>query len=149
MNLDDLHITRDDFEFLRELESYEKIEFLWDCQFVHKEYSLTSGLEEMEEEIEIDLEENLESLTDHNHMVAYEEYYDFTTRSRLVLSMYNGRLHVNCTSLKLLRAWIFKMVMNDGVILEQVKDAKKEEDDIYRYYKCYTIIGRANPICPN
>lgn len=149
MNLDDLHITRDDFEFLRELESYEKIEFLWDCQFINKEFSLTSGLNAVEDEIEIDLEENLESLTSPHHPIAHEEYYDFTTRSRLVLSMYNGRLHVNCTSLKLLRAWIFKMVMNDGVILEQVKDAKKGEHDIYRYYKCYTILGRANPICPN
>ena len=149
MNLDDLHITRDDFEFLRELESYEKIEFLWDCQFVNKEYSLTSGLQVDEDEIEIGLEENLESLTSHHPPIAHEEYYDFTTRSRLVLSMYNGRLHVNCTSLKLLRAWIFKMVMNDGILLEQIKDAKKEEHDIYRYYKCYTILGRANPICPN
>ncbi len=150
MNLDDLHLTRDDFEFLQELEPYEKIEFLWDCQFINKEYSLTSGLEEQEEdEIEIDLEEKSQSLDDPDALIAHEEYYDFNTKARLVLSVYNGRLHVNCTSLKLLRAWIFKMVMNDGVVLTQIKDAKKSEWDIYRYYKCYQVIGRSNPISPN
>ena len=149
MNLDDLHITRDDFEFLRELESYEKIAFIWDCQFVNKEYSLTSGIDDLEGEIEIDLEENLKSLTGHDRLIVHEEYYDFTTKSRLVLSIYNSRLHVNCTSLKLLRAWIFKMAMNDGIILEQIQDARKSDHDIYRYYKCYNILGRANPICPN
>jgi hypothetical protein len=146
MNLTNLHITRDDFEFFIDLRAEEKIEFIWDYRVAaDDDYSLLSNFAQPTHTLAPDPVYTIDPDT----LLAYEEYYDDITKARLVISVYNGRLHLNCTCLKLLRAWIFKMVMHDGVIMHQLKNIKKSDDDIYRYYKCFKVLGRAEPICPN
>ena len=150
MNLDGLHITRDDFEFFIDLRAEEKIEFIWDYHEADDDdYSLLSNFLEEGESSSLKIAPDPVITTDPDTLLAYEEYYDDITKARLVISIYNGRLHLNCTCLKLLRAWIFKMVMHDGVIMQQLKNIKKSDDDIYRYFKCFKVLGRTESICPN
>lgn len=144
MNLNDLHINRDDYEFFKELNAVEKIEFLWECQYMDGEYSLVGHLDE-EEDDEFN-EEAAAHLDD--DIPVQEDYYDTTNGHRLTLFILNNHLYINCTSLKLLRSYVNKLVFNDGIILSQVKNARKTEYDLFKYFKCYRIIGKGMPISP-
>jgi len=144
MDLSDLHITRDDYEFFKELKADEKIEFLWDSQYMDGEYSLMSNIEDEDDD---DFNDEAAMMED-NDIPVQEEYYDTTNGERLTLFMVNQHLYLNCTSLKLLRAYTRKLVFNDGILLAQVKSTRKTEYDKFKYFKCYRIIGKGMPISP-
>ena len=51
MEIDKLHINEGDFDLFVELEPRQKLEFLWDAQYVGLEASILKQLEKLDEKL--------------------------------------------------------------------------------------------------
>ena len=68
---------------------------------------------------------------------------------KLVITSMNNYIHLNSSSLKLIKQVVFKL-FDDGHIIIRNNTAKKLPNvDKLRYYRCYEIIGSGYPFCPN
>jgi len=142
MEMDNLHITEKDFDLFQTLEPKDKIEFLYDAQFLGKELSIINAVSK------------IESSTIHDPIV--NELFQDTlfdelqwNNDRLTIMISNKTVHINSTSIKWIRSMVNKL-FSDGHILLRNKDAKKTPGiDIYRYYRCYNIVGTGSPLCYN
>jgi len=63
---------------------------------------------------------------------------------RLCVTTLENEVQLNSDSPKTIRTFVLKLFM-DGVIL-MPSDTKKSEMDMYRYFKAFKVLGRANPI---
>jgi len=142
MEIDNLHINEKDFDLFQTLEPKDKIEFLYDAQFIGKELSINKALSKVNSTISNDSVLN-EIFQD----TLYDELRWDSDRLNIMIS--NKMVHLNSTSIKWIRS-IVKKMFSDGHILIRNKKAKKaKEVDIYRFYRCYDIVGSGAPLCLN
>ena len=142
MEIDNLHINEKDFDLFQTLEPKDKIEFLYDAQFIGKELSINKALSKVNSSISSDSVLN-EIFQD----TLYDELRWDTDRLNIMIS--NRMVHINSTSIKWIRS-IVKKMFSDGHILMRNKKAKKAPGvDIYRFYRCYDIVGSGAPLCLN
>ena len=142
MEIDNLHINEKDFDLFQTLEPKDKIEFLYDAQFIGKELSINKALSKVNSSISSDSVLN-EIFQD----TLYDELRWDTDRLNIMIS--NRMVHINSTSIKWIRS-IVKKMFSDGHILMRNNKAKKAPGvDIYRFYRCYDIVGSGAPLCLN
>tara|TARA_R110000744_G_scaffold81246_1_gene159786 strand:- start:365 stop:814 length:450 start_codon:yes stop_codon:yes gene_type:complete len=149
MEIDNLHINETDFDLFLGLEPKDKIEFLYDAHVVGKDISLHRAIAKLNlPELRNQPEEI--SLNDLFQDTMPETVYDELrwNGQKLTLMIANDMIHLNSTSLKWVRR-IVKKLFNDGHIMMKNKFAKKTSIDIYKYYRCYNLIGTCSPICLN
>ena len=153
MEINKLHITSADYDFFKTLADKEKIEFLYDIQDIGLNLSVVKRLKQ------IDLNQSVlnhilqhkadvkQSFNDIFQDTLMEEHIN--SDSKIVVTIMNNFLHLNSSSLKLIKLFVYKL-LNDGHLVIRHKYAKKLPTvDLLRYYRCYEIIGSGDPICPN
>ena len=142
MEIDSLHINQKDFDLFKTLKPKDKIEFLYDAQFIGKELSINKAISK----IQSSLASN-PLLNELFQDTLYDELKWNNHRMNIMIS--NNMLHINSTSIKWIRG-IVKKMFSDGHILIRNKNAKKAIGvDLYRFYRCYDIIGSGAPLCLN
>ena len=142
MEIDSLHINQKDFDLFKTLKPKDKIEFLYDAQFIGKELSIIKAISK----IQSSLASN-PLLNELFQDTLYDELKWNNHRMNIMIS--NNMLHINSTSIKWIRG-IVKKMFSDGHILIRNKNAKKAIGvDLYRFYRCYDIIGSGAPLCLN
>ena len=146
MEISKLHIDQEEFDFFTALAPKQKIEFLHDAQCIGIDDSIDKHLLKLENNIAEETgEENI--LNDIFQDTMQDEIVSPT--DKLVITSMNNYIHLNSSSLKLIKQVANKLV-DDGHIIMRNKTAKKLPDlDKLRYYRCYEIIGSAYPFCPN
>lgn len=162
MEITDLHIEEKEFDLFLNLQPKDKIRFLHDASSYGMDTALSKlftfkpeGDMDIEFEADFDIDskpeekpevsESKQIVNDLFQDTAYEEM--MWGKDRLNVLIINQSIHMNSSSLK----WIKKMVhklWSDGHIVIRNKIAKKVPGiDVYRYYRCYDIIGTVPPIC--
>jgi len=137
MEIDKLHINEGDFDLFVELEPRQKLEFLWDAQYVGLEASILKQIEKLDEK-----KLSFES-------IPKTVVTDFEVgHTRLCVTVYNDMMYLNSNSLKAIKQFISKLWL-DGHVLWRVKNAKKTIYDIYKYLKVYKVIGKGSPFSEN
>jgi len=144
MELSKIHIDESDFGVFLDLDDREKIEFLYQAQFMNKD-------------IDIPFLKELGKLPPKpkQNPIINELFQDtffeeqLRGKDRLTLLIINQYIHLNSTSIKWIRDIVHKL-FDDGHIMMRVHNAKKlSEIDKYRFYRCYEILGCNGPISPN
>ena len=137
MEIDKLHIDAGDFDLFVELDPKQKLEFLWDAQYIGLEASALKQIEKLD-----DLEPILQPL-------PKTIVHDFEVgHTRLCVTIYNDIMYLNSNSIKAIRQFASKLWL-DGHILQQIKDSKKTIYDVYKYLKVYKVIGKGAPLSEN
>ena len=133
MNLSELNIDEDAFDIFVTFNASNKIEFLSDALEFGTQSAILKQMEKITEEV-----------TSHA-LLSIVSSQDFISNGyRLCVTTLDGEVQLNSESLKSIRKFVTKLFY-DGVILTPLKK-KKTEMDMYRYFKAYKVIGRANPI---
>lgn len=137
MQIDKLHINEGDFDLFAELEPKQKLEFLWDAQYVGLEASVLKQLEKLDTK-----DINLQSVP----QTIIQEFEVGNTR--LCVTIYNDIMYLNSNSIKAIRNFITKLWL-EGHLLSHIKGTKKTSYDIYKYLKVYKVIGKGSPFSEN
>lgn len=144
MEIDDLHITQQDFNLFKTLKPKDKIEFIYDAQFLGKEISIHKAISKIE---------SIKKPT--NNPILNELFQDTLfdelrwNNDRLTIMISNRMVYINSTSIRWIRSMVSKL-FSDGHILIRNKKVKKSIGiDIYRFYRCYDIVGSGDPLCLN
>ena len=145
MEIDNLHISKKDFSLFQTLDSKDKIEFVYDAQFIGKEFSIKNATSKI-----------MTAEEDHDEILVLNELFQDTlfdelkwNNDRLTLTISNKMIHLNSTSIKWIRSMVCKL-FSDGHILIRNKTSKKTPGiDKFRYYRCYHIVGTGAPLCLN
>ena len=137
MEIDNLHINQLDHDLFVELSPKQKLEFLWDAQYIGMEASALKQIDKLEEK-EISFESLPKTIVQ-----------DFEVgHTRLCVTLYNDVMYLNSNSIKAIRQFASKLWL-DGHILQQIKDSKKTIYDVYKYLKVYKVIGKGAPLSEN
>tara|TARA_R100001443_G_scaffold58849_1_gene69294 strand:+ start:1103 stop:1516 length:414 start_codon:yes stop_codon:yes gene_type:complete len=137
MEIDNLHINEGDFDLFVELEPRQKLEFLWDAQYVGLEASVLKQIERMDKQI------------DQVKSIPKTIVTDFEVgNTRLCVTIFNDIIYLNSNSLKAINQFVKKLWL-DGHVLTSIKDADKTIHDIYKYFKAFRILGKGNPFSEN
>ena len=146
MEISKLHIDQEEFDFFTTLAPKEKIEFLHDAQSLGIDESIDKYILKIENKIAEETgEENI--LNDIFQDTMQDEIVSPT--DKLVITSMNNYIHLNSSSLKLIKQVVFKL-FDDGHIMMRNNTAKTLPSvDTLRYYRCYEIIGSGYPFCPN
>tara|TARA_R110000851_G_scaffold178714_1_gene325632 strand:+ start:1457 stop:1906 length:450 start_codon:yes stop_codon:yes gene_type:complete len=149
MEINSLHINETDFDVFLELDPKDKIEFIYDAQFQGKDISLHKALSKLNVQPK-SIKPKQATLNNLFQDTMPDTIYDELQwdEQRLNLMVANNMIHLNSTSIKWIRR-IVKKLFNDGHIIIRNKFAKKTSIDLYRYYRCYDLIGSGIPICLN
>tara|TARA_Y100000361_G_C10925776_1_gene221290 strand:+ start:63 stop:497 length:435 start_codon:yes stop_codon:yes gene_type:complete len=144
MELSKLHINEADFDFFLDLEDREKIRFICDAQFIHKDIPYTKKLGNHDDKPKREPNPIINELFQDTY---FEEL--LKGKDRLSMIIINNHIHLNSTSIKWIRDVVHKL-FDDGHVMVRIKNAKKiPELDQYRFYRCYHILGNMGPISPN
>ena len=149
MEISKLHIDQEDYDFFTALAPKEKIEFLHDAQSLGIDESIDKYILKIENKIAEETGEDVgeNRLNDLFQDTMQDEIISPT--DKLVITSMNNYIHLNSSSLKLIKQVVFKL-FDDGHIIIRNNTAKKLPDlDKLRYYRCYEIIGSGYPFCPN
>jgi len=147
MEIDSLHINETDFDVFLGLEPKDKIEFIYDAQFIGKDISLHKALDKLNSQRRKNKQLSINELfQDTMPETVYDELR--WNGQKMTIMVANNMIHLNSTSLKWIRR-IVKKLFSDGHIIVRNKFAKKTPIDIFRYYKCYDMIGSGQPLCLN
>jgi len=147
MEIDSLHINETDFDVFLGLEPKDKIEFIYDAQFIGKDISLHKALDKLNSQRKKSKQITLNELfQDSLPETVYDELR--WNGHRLTIMVANDMIHLNSSSLKWIRR-IVKKLFSDGHIITKNKFAKKTPVDILRYYRCYNMLGSGPPLCLN
>tara|TARA_R110000851_G_scaffold141503_2_gene279432 strand:- start:894 stop:1307 length:414 start_codon:yes stop_codon:yes gene_type:complete len=137
MEINSLHINEGDFDLFVELAPKQKLEFLWDAQYVGLEASVLKQIDKLDEaDLKLD---TLPKTMVHDFEIGH---------TRLCVTVYNDTMYLNSNSLKAIRRFISKLWL-DGHILSQEKDVEKTAYDIYKYLRVYKVIGKGSPLSEN
>jgi len=136
MEIDKLKISEGDFDLFVELHPKEKLEFLWDAQYVGLEASILKQLDKVGQELHT---QDLPKIITHDFEVG---------NTRLCVTAYNKMIYLNSNSLPAIRNFINKLWL-DGHILIKNSDISKTVYDIYKYFRVYEILGRGEPFSQN
>jgi len=135
MTLSELNIDEDAFDIFITFNAKEKIEFLSDAM----EFGIEAALLKQISSITEDLNRH-DELT-----LPIVSSQDFVSGGyRLCVTTLEGEVQFNSDSPKTIRNFTMKLFM-DGLVLLPL-NKKKTEMDMYRYFKAYKVLGRANPI---
>tara|TARA_R110000851_G_scaffold293550_1_gene448155 strand:+ start:454 stop:897 length:444 start_codon:yes stop_codon:yes gene_type:complete len=147
MEIDSLHINETDFDVFLGLDPKDKIEFIYDAQFMGKDISLHKALEKLNSQRPKNKQASINELFQDT---MPDNIYDELRWNghRMTIMVANNMIHLNSTSLKWVRR-IVKKLFSDGHIIVRNNIAKKTPIDIYKYYRCYNMIGSGHPICLN
>ena len=137
MEIDNLHINEGDFDLFVELPPKQKLEFLWDAQYVGLEASVLKQIDRLDKK-----EYSLRSLP--KTIVTDIE----VGSTRLCITVYNDTMYLNSNSIKAIRKFVMKLWL-EGNLLYHVKDAKKTIYDIYKHLKVYRVLGKGAPFSEN
>ena len=144
MEIDNLIINQKEFDLFQHLQPKDKIEFLYDAQFIGKELSISNAVSKIQSANKVTQNPILNELFQDT---LFDELKWNNDRLTIVIS--NKMVHINSTSLKWIRSMVDKL-FSDGHILMRNKEAKKAPGiDIYRFYRCYDIVGSGSPLCLN
>ena len=137
MQIDNLHINEGDFDLFVELSSKQKLEFLWDAQYIGLEASALKQIEKLDDQ-ELDFQSIPQTIV-----------HDFEVGStRLCVTIYNDVIYLNSNSIKAVRQFTSKLWL-DGHMLQKIEGSKKTIYDIYKYFKVYKVIGKGAPYSEN
>ena len=138
MSLSELKIAEDDFDIFVMLPNSEKIAFLWD---IHKKGPMAS-LKYLAKVAQFEDEDILASpeIVVRSQEIIAGEY-------RLNITQFRDELRLNSNSIKAIRNFTYKLIM-DGYVLLRKPRIKSEWDDM-RYLRVYKILGQIDPICEN
>jgi len=135
MTLSELNIDEDAFDIFITFNAKEKIEFLSDAM----EFGIEAALLKQISSITEDLNRH-DELT-----LPIVSSQDFVSGGyRLCVTTLEGEVQFNSDSPKTIRNFTMKLLM-DGLVLLPL-NKKKTEMDMYRHFKAYKVLGRANPI---
>jgi len=138
MEINKLHINETDFDLFVELEPKQKLEFLWDAQYVGLEASVLKQLDRLDQVEDLPFKSIPKTIVT-----------DFEVgNTRLCITIYNDTMYLNSNSLKAINQFVKKLWL-DGHILTRIKDAKKTIYDIYKYLKVYRVLGKGAPFSQN
>tara|TARA_R110000824_G_scaffold5206_7_gene24194 strand:+ start:523 stop:954 length:432 start_codon:yes stop_codon:yes gene_type:complete len=143
METDNLHISEQELDLFLHLKPKDKIEFLYDAQFIGKDISIHNAVSKI-------------NLVKKNDNVVINELFQDTIydeiawgQDNMTVLIANNMLHLNSNSLKWIKKFISKL-FSDGHIIQRNMQAKKiKKIDQYRFYRCYDIIGSGAPLCLN
>jgi hypothetical protein len=149
MEMDNLHFNEMDFDVFLELEPKDKIEFIYDAQFIGKDLSLHKAMSKINSRVNESDEREL-YLTNLFQNTIQDTAYDEIAYmgQKMTFIAFNNMMHFNSTSLKWINS-IVKRLSNDGYVILRNSFAKKTTADQYRYYRCYNIIGECPVTCLN
>ena len=137
MEIDKLHINEGDFDLFAELDPRQKLEFLWDAQYIGLEASALKQIEKLDDQ-ELDFQ-SIPQTTVHDFEVG---------NTRLCVTVYNDIMYLNSNSLKAVRQFASKLWL-EGHMLQHVDGARTTIYDIYKYLKVYRVIGKGAPYSEN
>ena len=136
MEIDKLKISEGDFDLFAELRPKEKLEFLWDAQYVGLEASILKQLDKVGQELHT---QDLPKIITHDFEVG---------NTRLCVTVHVNMMYLNSNSLPAIRQFVKKLWL-DGHILIAQNDILKTRYDIYRYFRAYKILGKSAPFSQN
>jgi len=139
MEIDKLKISENDFDLFIELDPRQKLEFIWDAQYVGLEASILKQIEKLDAKEGITFQEKMPTTIVHDFEVGDK---------RLCVTVCNERIYLNSNSIKAIRNFICKLWL-DGHILSRISEAKKTSYDIYKYFKAYHVLGKGQPFSEN
>ncbi len=135
MEIDKLKISEGDFDLFAELRPKEKLEFLWDAQYVGLEASVLKQLDKVDKI----LDKELPKIITHDFEVG---------NTRLCVTVHVNMMYLNSNSLPAIRQFVKKLWL-DGHILIAQNDIPKTVYDIYKYFRAYKILGKGAPFSQN
>ena len=139
MEIDKLKISEGDFDLFVELEPKQKLEFLWDAQYVGLEASILKQLDRLDE---------LDEIRDHIEPEPILKPNNINdTGNGVCITIYQDMLYLNSASLKSIKQFINKLWLEGHILCRT--DAKKGKYDIYRYFRSYQVIGKGMPLSEN
>ena len=136
MTLSELNIDEDAFDIFITFNAKEKIEFLSDAMEFGIEAALLNQISSITEDLNQHVDESPLSIVSSQDFVS--------GGYRLCVTTMEGEVQFNSDSPKTIRNFTMKLLM-DGLILLPL-NKKKTEMDMYRHFKAYKVLGRANPI---
>jgi len=134
MKLNELEILEDDFDLFVALDDTDKIEFLFDATQSGVEVAIVKQVGKLADKY---------APKEPNVMVSDYQVGPY----RLCVTQFPNIIHLNSNSIRAIRNFI-KKLWNDGILLRR-SDVKKDEFDMYRFFRAYEIIGKIDPICNN
>ena len=134
MTLSELNIDEDAFDIFVTFNAREKIEFLSDALEFGTQAAILKQMEKITEDI----------VADHKPLSIVSSQDFLSDGYRLCVTTFKEEVQLNSDSRKTIRNFVTKLFY-DGVILSPLQK-KKTEMDMYRFFKAYKVIGRANPI---
>jgi len=133
MTLSELNIDEDAFDIFVTFNALEKIEFLSDAM----EFGIEPAIFKQIEKISNDIVQQ--------QSIPIVSSQDFISDGyRICVTTLEAEIQLNSDSRKTLNNFTRKLFM-DGIILSPL-NKKKTEMDIYRHFKAYKVVGRAEPI---
>ena len=136
MEIDKLKISEGDFDLFVDLEPRQKLEFLWDAQYLGLEASVLKQLDRLDKKDFI------------FKPIPKTIVHDFEVgATRLSVTIFEDKLYLNSNSLKAIKQFISKLWL-DGHILTRV-DIEKTIYDVYRYFRAYRVLGKGAPFSEN
>ncbi len=136
MEIDKLKISEGDFDLFAELEPRQKLEFLWDAQYVGLEASILKQLDKLDRKLQ-------------PHTIPKALVHDFEVgNTRLCVTMFDNMIYMNSSSLQACKRFVNKLWL-DGHIMVRRHDISKTVYDIYKYFRAYEILGKGTPFSQN
>ena len=133
MMLSELNMNEDAFDIFVTFNASEKIEFLSDAMEFGIEPAILKQIEKISDDIV------------QHESIPIVSSQDFVSDGyRICVTTLEAEIQLNSDSRKTLNNFTRKLFM-DGIILSPL-NKKKTEMDIYRHFKAYKVIGRAEPI---
>ena len=136
MNLNNVKIGEDEFDFFVDMSAKQKIEFLYDSRLMGASESLLKQLAKADAE-------------DHNEISELQIMIQEMQIDQhfLCMTRIGNYISFNSDSLKVIRSVMRKLWL-DGYFLIKA-DGRKSEWDMHRYFKSYHIVDVLSPISLN
>ena len=135
MKLEKLEILENDFDLFTALDDVDKIEFLYDVSELGTQEAVYKHVQKLADKF----------IPAQKNMVQTEDFQ--VGPYRLCVTSYKDKINLNSNSLKAIKQFVHKL-LNDGILLWPLKE-KKTENDIYRFFRSYQVVGRVGPFSEN
>jgi len=133
MTLSELNMNEDAFDIFVTFNASEKIEFLSDAMEFGIEPAILKQIEKISDDI-----------VQHESIPIVSSQDFISDGYRICVTTLEAEIQLNSDSRRTLNNFTRKLFM-DGIILSPL-NKKKTEMDIYRHFKAYKVVGRAEPI---
>ncbi len=130
MQLNELHIDKDEYGLFQSLENTEKLEFLWDVQYTSKEASIMKQVNKLHDRYVSEV---------HRPPIVVEDLN--IGPYKLCITYCENRVRLNSNSLRAIKQFV-KKLWSDGYMLYQNNSTNKTVIDVHRYLRVYDILGK-------